>query len=188
MSQIVDITIFLPSYHHLNNYIYTTFTFIYHPKSLNIFVSALVSSLATDGVSILVNDAIDKVSSTSVSSFVTDVVSILTKDTLENIDLIFVSSLATDAAYIPVTDEIDKINSTSVSSLVTDANSIHNNDALQNIDSTLTSSLKTDTANIDSKFPLLPFPNTTLLFHFLCITCIDFTYHPLLYHNHSAWI
>ena len=52
----------------------------------------------------------------------------------------------------------------------------------------LASSLVTDATNIDLTLPLLPFPNITLPLNFHCITGIDFMYHPLLYHNHSAWI
>ena len=52
----------------------------------------------------------------------------------------------------------------------------------------LASSLVTDVTNIDLTLPLLPFPNITLSLNFHCITGIDFLYHPLLYHNHSAWI
>ena len=35
---------------------------------------------------------------------------------------------------------------------------------------------------------LLPFPTTTLSFHFHCVTCIDFTYHQTLWKNHTIWI
>ena len=63
--------------------------------------------------SILMNDAIDKVSSTSASN------------------------LVTNATYILVNDVIDKVSSTSASasSLVTDTDSIIPNDAIDNIDS-----------------------------------------------------
>ena len=39
-----------------------------------------------------------------------------------------------------------------------------------------------------SSCTLSPYPDTSLPFHLHCITGIDFTYHPLLYHNHYAWI
>ena len=50
------------------------------------------------------------------------------------------------------------------------------------------SSLMVDAVNTDLTLPLLPFLNTSLIFHFHWIIGIDFTYHPLLYHNHSVWI
>ena len=61
-------------------------------------------------------------------------------------------------------------------------------DANDKVSSTLVSSLVTAETNIALYLPLLPYPNNLLLFHFNCITGIDFTYHPLLYHSHSAWI
>ena len=54
--------------------------------------------------------------------------------------------------------------------------------------SPLSSSLVTDETNIDLPLPLLSYPNISLQIHFHCITRIDFPYHPLLYHNHSASI
>ena len=48
-------------------------------------------------------------------------------------------------------------------------------------DLTLVSSLE-----IISSLP--PFPTTKLSYNFHYITCIDFTYHPNLYHNHVTWI
>ena len=44
------------------------------------------------------------------------------------------------------------------------------------------------TPNRFSSCTLPPYSDTSLPFHFYCITGIGFTYHPLLYHNHSAWI
>ena len=57
------------------------------------------------------------------------------------------------------------------SSLMTDTN--------DKVSSTLTFSLVTNDTNIDLQWPLLPYPNISLSFHFHCITCIDFTYHSL---------
>ena len=56
-----------------------------------------------DAVSILVNDTIDKVSSTSASSLMSDKASSRTNDILENIDSTLVSSRVTDVANIDLT-------------------------------------------------------------------------------------
>ena len=52
----------------------------------------------------------------------------------------------------------------------------------------LASSIVTDATTINLPVPLSPYPDTSLQFYCHCITGIDFTYHPLLYHIHSAWI
>ena len=102
-----------------------------------------------------------------------------------------------DAASILVNNEINKIDSILASNLVTDTTSIFVNSAIDKINYTLPSSLETNAAfifvnnaaaNIDSTFFLLPFPNTSLSFDFYCFTGINFTFHPLLYHNHLVWI
>ena len=61
-------------------------------------------------------------------------------------------------------------------------------DARNEVCSHLTSSLVIDATNINLLVPLSPYLDTSPPFHFHCITCIHFTYHPLLYHNHSTWI
>ena len=61
-------------------------------------------------------------------------------------------------------------------------------DANDKFYSTLTSHHPTDENNIDLLLPLSPYPNISFPFHWYCITGIEFTYHPLLYHNHSTWI
>ena len=67
-----------------------------------------------------------------------------------------------------------------VSSLVPDARHI--------VCSHSASSIVTDATTINLPVPLSPYSDSSLSFHFHCITGIDFTYHPLLYHNHSTWI
>ena len=42
--------------------------------------------------------------------------------------------------------------------------------------------------SIDLTLPLVPFPNISLQFNVHYIKGINFTYLPLLYHNHVAWI
>ena len=54
----------------------------------------------TDAASILMNDKIDKVSSTSASSLVTSAASILTNDALEKINSALSYNLVTNAANI----------------------------------------------------------------------------------------
>ena len=44
------------------------------------------------------------------------------------------------------------------------------------------------TTSRSSSCTVLPYPDTSLPFHLHFITGINFTYHPLLYHNHYAWI
>ena len=44
------------------------------------------------------------------------------------------------------------------------------------------------TTNRFSSCTLSPYPDTSLPFHFYCITGNYCTYHPLLYHTHSVWI
>ena len=60
--------------------------------------------------------------------------------------------------------------------------------ACKTVCSYLASSFVTDATNINLPVSLSPYPDTSLPFHFHCITGIDFAYHPLLYHNHSTWI
>ena len=67
-----------------------------------------------------------------------------------------------------------------VSSLVPDARHI--------VCSHSASSIVTDATTINLPVHLSPYSDSSLSFHFHCITGIDFTYHPLLYHNHSTWI
>ena len=67
-----------------------------------------------------------------------------------------------------------------VSSLVPDARNV--------VCLYLVSSFVTDATNINLPVPLSQYPKTSLPFHLHCIRCIDFTYHPLLYHNYSAWV
>ena len=52
----------------------------------------------------------------------------------------------------------------------------------------IVSSLVPDTTYIILPVLLSPYPNTSLPFYFHCIIDIEFTYHLLLYHNHSDWI
>ena len=68
-------------------------------------------------------------------------------------------------------------------SLRTNATSIRKNDVATKFGIDLT--LTTNHSPVSS---LLPFPTTVLPFHFHCITCIDFTYHPTLWKNHTLWI
>ena len=123
-------------------------------------------------VSILVHDAIDKVSSTSVSSLVTDTVYILANDALENIDSILASTLVTDALSILTNDSIDKVSLNLASSIVTDAASILTNDSIENIDLTLVYRLENNSiAHSRLLTPsLFTFLRMSLTFSFNCVT------------------
>ena len=118
---------------------------IYVPPNFIMAYSLYNNAPATSDFSvayIFVNDANDKINSTSASWPVTDALYILMNDALEKIYSILVSSLVIDVEYILVNDAIDKTISASASSRVTGMASILTNDSIENIDSTLASSLE----------------------------------------------
>ena len=66
-------------------------------------------------------------------------------------------------------------------------------DSLVNITLTMITSIEprgcTDLLVYWGPFPTFSlFSHTSLPFHFHCVTGFDFTFHPLLYSNHSTWI
>ena len=143
----------------------------------------LTSGLTTDVASLRKKDVLDNLA----SGLTTDVESLCKKDVLDNL----ASGLTTEVASLRTKDVLDNL----VSGLTTNVAYIYNCDVNEN----LTPDLETNVVPINTPdivhtttlahvSSLLHFPITALPINLHCITGIDFTYHPTLWHNHDTWI
>ena len=112
------------------------------------------------------------------SSLETDAISICIDDIPVKPDLTLASILETNAIFMLYNNAPEQLGLTLAPSFETNAVFILENNEP---DLTLASSLKTISS-------LLLFPITALSYNFYCITGIDFTYHPTLYHSNVTWI
>ena len=163
----------------------------------------LALGLTTDVVSLRMKNVLDNLA----SGLTTDVISLRKEDVLVNLE----SGLTTGVASLRKMNLLDKL----ASGLTTDVASLRKKDVLVNLASgpttnvaslcnndvneNLTPDLEANVAPINTPdiahtttlaptSSLLPFPITAFPINLHCIIDIDFTYHPILWHNHATSI